>query len=144
MDPVRDPRKSVGAAIGAAFIIFGAWLLLRTSGIVPAFFFETLDRISGPLVLIVIGVVLVIVAQRAHAPAPGSRLHRSRTDKWLGGVFGGLGPYLGIDPVVLRLAAIVLTVMGQGWIVVAYIIGLIVIPEEPIGYIPPSPPAPPA
>ena len=112
--------------------------MLRTSGIVPPFFFETLDRISGPLVLIVIGVVLVIVAQRAHAPAPGSRLYRSRTDKWLGGVFGGLGPYLGIDHVVMRLAAVVLAVVGQGWIVVAYIIGWAVIPEEPIGYTPPA------
>lgn len=139
MDRIKDPRNSIGVAIGAAFIIFGAWLLLRTSGIVPPFFFETLDRISGPLVLIVIGVVLVIVAQRAHAPAPGSRLYRSRTDKWLGGVFGGLGPYLGIDPVVLRLAAVVLAVVGQGWIVVAYIIGWAVIPEEPIGYTPPAP-----
>jgi phage shock protein C len=141
MEPVRDNRNSISVAIGAAFIIFGAWLLLRVSGIVPPFFFETLDRISGPIALIVIGVVLVIVAQRAHAPAPGSRLYRSRTDRWVGGVFGGLGPYLGIDPVVLRLAFIVLAVAGQGWIVVAYIIGWAIIPEEPIGYVPPVPPA---
>jgi phage shock protein PspC (stress-responsive transcriptional regulator) len=35
----------------------------------------------------------------------------------------------------------VLAVAGQGWIVVAYIIGWAIIPEEPIGYVPPVPPA---
>lgn len=141
MDPVKDSRGPVGVIIGATFIALGAWLLLRTSGIVPSFVFDTLDRISGPLVLIVVGIVVVIVAQRANAPAPGTRLYKSRTDKWVGGVLGGLGHYLGIDPVILRLAAIVLAVAGQGWIVAAYIIGLIVIPDEPVGYVPPAPAA---
>jgi phage shock protein PspC (stress-responsive transcriptional regulator) len=140
MDPVKDSRGSVGVVIGAAFIVFGGWLLLRTTGIVPSFVFDMLDRISGPLVLIVIGIILVVVAQRGHAPAPGTRLYKSRTDKWVGGVLGGLGPYLGIDPVILRLATVVLAIAGQGWIIAAYIIALLVIPEAPAGYVPPAPP----
>ena len=137
MTDLKDPR-SAGVAVGGLLVLFGGWLLLRTTGIVPAFVFEMLDRISGPVALIAVGVVIVVLAQRAHAPTPGARLYRSRGDRWLGGVFGGLGPYLGVDPVVLRLAAIVLVVTGQGWMVVGYLIAWAVIPEQPAA---PAPPA---
>jgi phage shock protein PspC (stress-responsive transcriptional regulator) len=139
VDPVKESRNSIGVAVGGVFIVFGAWLLLRTTGLVPSFIFDVLDRVSGPLTLIVVGVVFVIVARRAHAPEPGSRLYRSRTDKWVGGAFGGLGPYVGIDPVVLRLAFIALVIAGQGWMVIAYIVGWAIIPEEPAGPVPPLP-----
>jgi phage shock protein C len=39
-------------------------------------------------------------------------LHRSRSDRVVAGVCGGLGEYLGIDPVVVRLGFILLTVAG--------------------------------
>lgn len=57
------------------------------------------------------------------------RLRRSRSDKVFGGVFGGLGPYLGIDPVVLRVAWAALTVVSFGTGIVAYAVAWIVIPE---------------
>ncbi len=56
-------------------------------------------------------------------------LRRSRTDKVVAGVAGGLGRYLGIDPVILRVAFVVLTLAGLAGILV-YIIGWIAIPEE--------------
>lgn len=70
----------------------------------------------------------------ADAPVPEPddgprRLRRSRSDKMLGGVFGGLGPYLGIDPVILRVAWAVLTVLSFGTGVVVYVIAWVVIPE---------------
>jgi phage shock protein C len=55
------------------------------------------------------------------------RLRRSRTDRVLFGVCGGLGRYLNIDPVVLRIITIALIFAGVG--VVAYIIAWLVIPE---------------
>jgi len=55
------------------------------------------------------------------------RLRRSRTDRVLFGVCGGLGRYLSIDPVLLRIIAIALIFAGVG--VVAYIIAWLVIPE---------------
>jgi phage shock protein C len=58
------------------------------------------------------------------------RLMRSRDDRVLGGVAGGLGAYLGIDPVIVRLVLIVLALAGGGGIL-AYIIAWIVIPEAP-------------
>ncbi len=57
------------------------------------------------------------------------RLYRSRSDRVLAGVCGGIGKYLGVDPVAIRLVwAISILFMGTG--ILAYIIAWIIIPEE--------------
>ena len=57
------------------------------------------------------------------------RLYRSRTNQIIGGVCGGLGDYFGIDPVLFRLAFVLLVLMfGTG--VLAYIILWLIMPEE--------------
>ena len=44
------------------------------------------------------------------------RLTKSKTDRKLFGVCGGLGEYFGIDPTLVRLAFVVLTLFkGSGW-----------------------------
>jgi phage shock protein PspC (stress-responsive transcriptional regulator) len=48
----------------------------------------------------------------AASPAARSRLTRSRTDKMLGGVAGGLSEHTGVDAVLWRVAFIALTVAG--------------------------------
>ena len=58
---------------------------------------------------------------------PYKRLYRSRTNRILAGVCGGIGEYLNVDPVIVRLAAIVIP--GFGWL--GYIVGAIIIPEAP-------------
>ena len=58
------------------------------------------------------------------------RLLRSREDRVVGGVAGGIGVYLGIDPVIVRLVFVVLALAGGGGIL-AYVIAWIVIPEAP-------------
>lgn len=57
------------------------------------------------------------------------RVRRSRTDRVVGGVCGGLGRYLGVDPVLLRIAAVALALSG-GAGVIAYIVAWIVIPDD--------------
>jgi phage shock protein C len=60
------------------------------------------------------------------------RIFRSRKDRILGGVCGGVGNYLNIDPVIVRVIwAVSLFLFGTGFL--AYILGWILIPEEPIG-----------
>ncbi|MCL2579712.1 MAG: PspC domain-containing protein [Oscillospiraceae bacterium] len=54
-------------------------------------------------------------------------LYRSRSDRWLAGVCGGVGEYFGIDPVIVRILAVIIP--GFGW--VAYLICALVIPVEP-------------
>lgn len=58
------------------------------------------------------------------------KLYRSRDNKMLFGVCGGLGEYFDIDPIIIRLFFIALTFAG-GAGVVLYIIAAIIIPEEP-------------
>ncbi len=59
------------------------------------------------------------------------RLFRSKIDRVLGGVCGGLGKYFNIDPVLVRvLWAVSFFVGGVG--LLGYIIAWIIIPEEPV------------
>ena len=58
------------------------------------------------------------------------KLYRSRTDKKLCGVCGGLAKYFGIDSTIVRLA-LVLCVLFAGFGILAYIIAALVMPEEP-------------
>ena len=62
--------------------------------------------------------------------APQKRLVRSRDDRMLGGVCGGVAAYLGIDSTLVRILVVVGTVVGFGSLVLAYIIGWILIPED--------------
>lgn len=56
------------------------------------------------------------------------RLVRSKTSKMICGVCGGIGEYIGIDPTIVRLLAVIFGLTGTGF--VAYIIAAIIIPEE--------------
>jgi phage shock protein PspC (stress-responsive transcriptional regulator) len=60
------------------------------------------------------------------------RLYRSRADKKIAGVCGGLARYMGIDPVIPRLVWVVLA-LAWGAGILAYLICWIVIPMEPGG-----------
>ena len=61
--------------------------------------------------------------------APKARLHKSRTNKQIAGVCGGIAEYLKVDPSIVRLVTIIL-MFGWGSGLLAYIICAIVLPEE--------------
>lgn len=58
------------------------------------------------------------------------KLYRSRRDKVIGGVAGGLADYFEIDVVIIRLLFVLLVLAGGGG-VIGYIILWIVVPMEP-------------
>jgi len=58
------------------------------------------------------------------------RLFRSKTQRMLGGVCGGLGEHLDVDPTVIRLVWIVLSLFSLGIGILVYIIAWIIVPEE--------------
>jgi phage shock protein PspC (stress-responsive transcriptional regulator) len=58
------------------------------------------------------------------------RLYRSKTRRVLGGVCGGIGDYLEIDPTIVRLVWAVLTLFTWGIWLLAYIVAWILVPEE--------------
>jgi len=57
------------------------------------------------------------------------RLYRSRTDRVLWGVCGGLAKYFDIDPTIVRVVAVLL-IFADGLGILAYIIMAIVVPLE--------------
>ena len=59
----------------------------------------------------------------------GKRLYRSRSDRMIAGVCGGLGEYLSVDPVWIRLF-FVLLLFASGLGFWAYLILWIIVPEE--------------
>jgi len=63
------------------------------------------------------------------------RLHRSRNEKMIGGVCGGLGEYFGIDPTIVRVLWVAITLIGGAGIL-AYLILWIIMPLDPPGPVP--------
>ena len=58
------------------------------------------------------------------------RYYRSQTDRMLAGVCGGMADYLGLDPVLVRVLWVVITLtFGVG--LLAYILLWLLAPEEP-------------
>jgi len=62
------------------------------------------------------------------------KLRRSRSDKYIFGVCGGLGEYLNIDSTIIRLVWFILALTSFGTFALAYLICGLVIPEDD-GYI---------
>jgi len=72
-------------------------------------------------------------APKAETPPPPPRprrLERSRDDRVIAGVCGGLGAYFGVDAVLFRIAFVLLVFAG-GLGILAYVLGWIFLPEEP-------------
>lgn len=58
------------------------------------------------------------------------KLYRSRTDKKLCGVCGGLAKYFNMDVTIVRLIAVLLALFVGGGLI-AYIVAALIMPEEP-------------
>lgn len=57
------------------------------------------------------------------------RLYKSKTNRVICGVCGGIGEYFNVDPVIIRLLVVV-CVFTAGSGLLAYIIAAIIVPEE--------------
>lgn len=59
------------------------------------------------------------------------RLYRSKKNKVIAGVFGGLGKYFNVDPVALRLLWVFLVIF-TGFVpgMIAYILAIIIVPKQ--------------
>ena len=58
------------------------------------------------------------------------RLTRSRDDRWLSGVCGGVARYAGIDANLVRLIVVLGTIFGFGSLFVAYVVAWVLMPQE--------------
>src|SRR5690349_10729617 len=71
-------------------------------------------------------------AVRAPSGTPAARftLRRSRTDRMLGGVLGGVAASLGTDVALLRVLAVALTLITGGAAALVYVAAWILAPED--------------
>jgi phage shock protein PspC (stress-responsive transcriptional regulator) len=65
----------------------------------------------------------------APQPPPQKRLTRSRTDRIVGGVAGGLGRYFNVDPLFFRIGAVALAFVGGAGLLL-YLAALLLMPNE--------------
>jgi phage shock protein C len=70
------------------------------------------------------------------------RLYRSRKERILGGVCGGLGEHIDVDPSMIRLVWIIVTLLSLGTGLIVYLVAWIIIPESPDEPLPEAPAGP--
>lgn len=58
------------------------------------------------------------------------RLYKSRSQRMICGVCGGIAEYFNIDPTLIRLGAVLMGVFSAGSAVLAYFIAAVIIPDE--------------
>ena len=64
----------------------------------------------------------------------GKKLYRSTSNKMLAGVCGGIAEYFNVDPTIIRLAYVLLSVFTAAFPGInVYILAMIIIPSDP-GY----------
>ncbi len=59
------------------------------------------------------------------------KLYRSRIDKRICGVCGGIAEYLEVDPTIIRLLWVLLTFCSFGSALLAYFICALIVPNQP-------------
>lgn len=108
------------------------------------------ERLSSPMMVVPLAAVEQAVAQLGQPdefgqctphPSPEAdetrttsaprKLYRSRSDRSIAGVCGGLARYLGTDPLAIRLITLFLILFG-GLSIWAYILLWVIVPEEPL------------
>ena len=57
------------------------------------------------------------------------RLYRSRENRMICGVCGGVADYFNVDPTLIRLGLVLLACTGTG--ILAYFIAAIIVPDQP-------------
>lgn len=59
------------------------------------------------------------------------KLYRSRTDKMLTGLAGGIAEYFNVDSTLVRIAFVILEFATAGLLIIGYIIVAIITPKKP-------------
>ncbi|MCF7796292.1 MAG: PspC domain-containing protein [Lentisphaeria bacterium] len=143
VEPEVETPHHTGRLFGSRFwgvllIVIGGLMLLRYIDPVWSIF-SVMGRfmvsIIWPVALILLGIYLVM-HHRADGHfitgwfKPEGKLTRSKTDRRIAGVCGGLGTYLGIDGNIVRILWVMGSLTSMGFGILAYIIMAIFVPEE--------------
>jgi phage shock protein C len=145
MQPIRrDGSRMWGV------VLLGIGLIILLHNIGWFAFYQVLHVSWGlvlPIMIILLGMALIYAHQNTRRSAPNPettedtmetqanetsyrRLYKSRRDRKLFGVCGGLGEYFDIDPTLVRILFILLTFLSFGTGIVMYLAMAIFVPEE--------------
>lgn len=135
----RNVSSDTGLIIGIVLAGLGLWLLFRNLGLIPdplLAFLAALRAAFWPIILILVGVLIIAAATRGQGrgltiSTEGKTLYRSRSNRMIAGVAGGIAEYFRVDPTLVRLAWAALFIINFFAALIAYIIMAIVVPEEP-------------
>jgi phage shock protein PspC (stress-responsive transcriptional regulator) len=132
-------RRNRPLLLGAILILAGALLLVNNLGLLPVrleAIWHTVWALFWPLLLIGLGVALFFSLNgrgvdwsRMRQVGAGLPLRRSRQDRVIAGVCGGLAEYLHVDPVLVRLGWALLTIVTLGTVgILLYVLAVLFIP----------------
>jgi len=140
-DRWQEMSQRTAIVLGALVILIGLGLLVNALGWLPVslqVIWRWFWRLFWPLALIMVGLFMVVGAfygerkwwKDARLPVSGTVLRRSRSERMIAGVCGGIGVYFNIDPTLVRLLWVIATLGTAGAGVVAYLVATLVLPEE--------------
>jgi phage shock protein PspC (stress-responsive transcriptional regulator) len=144
---------------GIMLILIGAFILLLNLGLIAGFGWWSFSRtVILPVLLILLGGFFIYIHTSKREPAPAQstpptpeptmtsgessgsteappqpervELRRSKSNRKLFGVCGGVAKYFGLDPTLVRFLFVFLVLVSFGWGLLLYIILGIVMPEE--------------
>ena len=72
--------------------------------------------------------------QYASSASVPRRLVRRTDDRMIGGVCAGLADHLGLDVTLVRLLTVLVTVLGFGSVIIAYLVALVIVPKDVDAY----------
>ena len=97
-----------------------------------AVFLCVLTGVLPVLVVYILAWIVMPEGPAAYIEITTKKLYRSRRDRKVAGICGGLAEFLGVDSTLVRIAfLVVLFVTAIVPVIVSYIIGSLIIPEKP-------------
>jgi len=142
--PASSPN--IALIIGAVLVFIGVCVLLNNFNIISAHhLWRILRNIIIPCLVIAIGIGVLLRRKKKQeategqpsgpleqVPLRAGQWYRSRRDRKVLGVCAGIAHAMELDPTVVRLAWVVLTITSVGVGVFLYIILALILPEEPL------------
>jgi phage shock protein PspC (stress-responsive transcriptional regulator) len=124
---------------GVVLVVLGIFFLLNRFDFFYFRFYNPWSytwRYVWPLIIIAFGIFLIIKkpfvgSKKTAAKAVEKRkLMRSKKDRMLSGICGGMGEYFNLDSSLVRIGWVLLAIVSGGLAVLAYIVLIFIIPEE--------------
>ena len=124
---------------GVVLVVLGIFFLLNRFDFFYFRFYNPWSytwRYVWPLIIVAFGIFLIVKkpfvgGKKTAAKAVEKRkLMRSKKDRMLSGICGGMGEYFNLDSSLVRIGWVLLAIVSGGLAVLAYIVLIFIIPEE--------------